>query len=210
MLKGFNPTNPHRGNAIVATFFWHGSTNIITSVTDHLTDGTPVGNPYTLVDYETLGGISMATYVAINVQNFPDPNPSQEKVLVVQANLASSITGGGIMLSAYTGVNTVAEAALGAHRSASGSGSSPSVAAPGAIAIGTGALVYGVTLSDGVVGLDTPAGFANVNNLSDASMKADGEYAVPAGAGSVNPQWTWYFSSPHSWLASALALNPAP
>ena len=47
ILKGFNPTNPHRGAAIIATFFWGGSTNIITSVSDHLTDGTPVGNPYT-------------------------------------------------------------------------------------------------------------------------------------------------------------------
>src|SRR5881394_488608 len=51
ILKGFNPTNPHRGDAIIATFFWVGSSNTITSVGDHLTDGTPVGNTYRLVDY---------------------------------------------------------------------------------------------------------------------------------------------------------------
>src|SRR2546426_3898715 len=38
IIKGFNPTNPHLGDAIIATFFWLGSTNIIDSVTDHLTD----------------------------------------------------------------------------------------------------------------------------------------------------------------------------
>src|SRR4051812_34705590 len=40
--------NPHLGDAIVATFVWQGTTNTITSVTDHLEDGTPVGNTYTL------------------------------------------------------------------------------------------------------------------------------------------------------------------
>ena len=64
-VKGFNPTNPRNGDAIVATFVWVGSTNIITAVTDHLTntDWTPVGNTYQLVEYVTAGGISMATYV---------------------------------------------------------------------------------------------------------------------------------------------------
>src|SRR3989442_303628 len=90
ILKGFNPTNPHVGDAIIATFVWLGSTNIITRVSDHLTNGTPVGNTYTLVDYVTAGGISMATYVATNGQNFPDPNPTQETVLVVQADRSSS------------------------------------------------------------------------------------------------------------------------
>ena len=56
IAKGFVPTNPHHGDAIVATFFWLGSTNTITTVTDHLCDnvpqpsgwpGTPVGNSYT-------------------------------------------------------------------------------------------------------------------------------------------------------------------
>jgi PKD repeat protein len=209
ILKGFNPTNPHRGDAIIATFFWLGSTNIISSVGDHLTDQTPVGNTYTLVDYVTIDGISMATYVATNVQNFPDPNPNQDKVLVVQANLSSPITAGGVMTSAYTGVNPVMAQALGAHRSASGSGSSTTVTGPGAIAIGAGALTYAVTLSNAVVGSEPPAGFRDVTNLSDASMKADGQYAVQASAGSVNPQWTWFFNSTSYWLATVLALNPA-
>src|SRR3954464_5401909 len=40
LIKGFNPTNPHRGDAIVVTFFWVGGpgTNIIDEVTDVLTD----------------------------------------------------------------------------------------------------------------------------------------------------------------------------
>src|SRR6266700_778971 len=49
LLKGFNPTNPHRGDAVVVSFFWRGSTNIITSVIDHLANATPVGNTYTQV-----------------------------------------------------------------------------------------------------------------------------------------------------------------
>ena len=99
--QGFHPTNPHVGDAIIVTFFWPGSTNIVTSVIDYLVDGTPVGNTYTLVEYVTAGGVSMATYVATNVQNFPDPNPDQNMVLVVQANLSSSIPDGGAIMSAY-------------------------------------------------------------------------------------------------------------
>src|SRR6185503_1985680 len=47
------PANPHLGDAIVATFFWRGTTNTITSVSDHFCDvnSTPIGNTYTLVDY---------------------------------------------------------------------------------------------------------------------------------------------------------------
>jgi hypothetical protein len=213
ILKGFNPTNPHLGAAVVATFFWPGSTNIITSVTDHLTNGTPVGNTYSLVEYVTAGGISMATYVATNARNFPDPNPDQDHVLVVQANLSASIAAGGIMLSAYGGVYPTYAQGLGAHRSGSGSSTSQTTADPGAISAGAGALVYGVTLANGVAGLEPPPGFANVTNLSDTSMKADGEYAVPAASGVIDPQWTWFFdspSSPRTWLATVLALNEAP
>src|SRR2546426_3778552 len=93
-FKGFNPTNPHLGDAIIVTFFWVGSTNtnIITSVTDHLADGTAVGNTYTPVEFVSAGGISMATYVATNVQNFPQGTfPSGGKILVGQADPASSI-----------------------------------------------------------------------------------------------------------------------
>jgi len=210
ILKGFNPTNPHLGDAIVATFFWHGSTNIITAVSDHLTDGTPVGNPYTFVEYVTAGGISMATYVATNVRNFPDPNPDQDRVLVVQANLSASITGGGIMLSAYRGVYPTFAQAMGAHQSGSGSGASQSTATAGAIPVAAGALVYGVTLADAVVGVEPPAGFSNITNMSDAVMKTDGEYALPAAAGTSTPQWTWFFNSPSTWLTTVVALNEAP
>ena len=210
ILKGFNPTNPHLGDAIIATFFWIGSTNVIISVTDHLANGTPVGNSYAFVEYVSAGGISMATYVATNVRNFPDPNPDQNTVLVVQANLLVPIADGGIMLSAYGGVEPVAAQAMGAHRSASGFSASTATADPGAIPVDAGALVYGVTLSNGVVGVAPPLGFTNVSTISGALMKADGEYAVPATAGSVDPQWTWFFTLPSTWLATVLTLKPAP
>jgi len=210
--QGFHPTNPHVGDAIIVTFFWPGSTNIVNSVTDYLVDGTPVGNTYTLVEYVTAGGISMATYVATNVQNFPDPNPDQDKVLVVQANLLSAIPDGGAIMSAYSGVNAVSAWAVGAHQSASGSGSVPTTAAPGAIAVGAGALAYGITLSDAEVGIDAPEGFTYITNISDPALKADARYAVQSSVGPVAPQWTWYFDSPaapRTWLATVLALNPS-
>src|SRR6266540_1808347 len=153
---GFNPQNPHVGDAIVATFFWVGSTNTITTVTDHLSDAaqTPVGNTYTLVDYVTSAGISMATYVATNVRGFP-----------------------------------------------------------GAIPVNAGALAFGVTMSDRLVGLGTPPGFTHVNEADDPQMKGDAEYVVQGdAAGAAEPQWTWFFdqaSSPGTWLATALTLNPA-
>src|SRR5256885_13846557 len=124
-VKGFNPTNPHNGDAIVVTFFWVGSTNIITSVTDHLTNTNwpPVGNTYRLVEYVTSGGISMATYVATNAQNIPVANQNQDNVLAVEALLSDSAADGGIWMSAWSGVGSVSP--LGAHRSASGAGVAP-------------------------------------------------------------------------------------
>jgi len=209
--KGFQPTNPHLGDAIVATFFWRGTTNTITTVADHLcdTNGTPVGNTYTLVDYVTAGGYSMATYVATNVQGFPDPATTSEQLLCVHAIFSNAITEGGEMLSAYQGVASTAASALGAFHSATGSGSTTTVADPGAIPVGAGALAYAVTMSDTVVGTDPPAGFTVITDVSDSAIKADGEYEVVASAGSVDPTWNWYFTSAHSWLATALALNPA-
>ena len=209
--KGFQPTNPHLGDAIVATFFWRGTSNTITTVADHLCDpnNTPVGNTYTLVEYVSAGGYSMATYVATNVQGFPDPATTSTQLLCVHAIFSNAITEGGVVLSAYQGVNAAAAAGLGNHHAASGSGSTTTVADPGAIAVGAGALVYAVTMSDGVVGTDPPAGFTNITNVSDSAIKADGEYAVFASGGTADPHWNWYFTSPHSWLATALALNPA-
>src|SRR2546427_6133507 len=53
--QGFQPTNPHNGDAIVVTFSWLGSTNTIDSVTDVLTTTpfTPVGNKYTRSEEHT-------------------------------------------------------------------------------------------------------------------------------------------------------------
>ena len=135
LIKGFDPVNPRHGDAIVVTFFWLGSTNLIQSVTDYLANGTPVGNTYTLVEYVTSGGISMATYVATNVRNYPESNDPQHEVLVLRATLASPVEDGGVMLSSFSGVNPVLAEAVGEHRSAAGAGSSATTAAPGPIAV---------------------------------------------------------------------------
>src|SRR5207249_6855821 len=116
---------------------------------------------------------------------------------------------GGIEISSWSGVEAVSAQALGAHQHGFGSGSSPTVADPGAISVGAGALVYGVTMSNGLAGRDPPPGFANVQTQSDAAMVTEGDYAVQASAGTAHPQWTWYFSSPSTWLATVLTLNPA-
>jgi len=215
LIKGFNPTNPHRGDAIVATFFWLGSTNIIDSVADVLTTApsyTPVGNRYTLVEYVTVGGYSMATYVATNVQNFPDPNtdPFQGDILAVGAYLSQPVSEGGVTISAWTGVNTVAAQSLGAHRSGSGSASGITAVGPGSIAIGAGALAYAVTMSNGLAGRDPPAGFTPLGIGSDNAMVIENDFAVQTAIGAVDPHWTWYWaaSPPSSWLASVVALNP--
>jgi hypothetical protein len=46
--------------------------------------------------------------------------------------------------------------------------------------------------------------------MSDASMKADGEYALFANIGTTDPRWNWYFTTSKSWFAAVVALNPAP
>lgn len=214
LLKGFDPTNPQLGDAIVATFFWVGSSNIIQNVTDHLNDGTPVGNFYHPVNYVQAGGISMATYVATNVQNFPGPDPAgNAKVLVVEATLSAPGTAsGGVLLSAWTGVDPAFARAVGAVSSASGTGdgTAPTAAAPGPINVGAGALAYGVTMTNSSANVEQPVGFARILQQSDGlAMASDGAYVVQATAGSLNPQWTWFFNTPSTWLANAVALNPA-
>ena len=208
LIKGFNPTNPHVGDAVVATFYWVGSTNVIQSVTDHInTVGfPPVGNTYKLVEYTTSGGISMATYVATNVQNFPDGYTGGDSTYVVRANLSASVTGG-LSISAYTGVAPTFLHAVGAHSSATGSGSSTTVAEPGAIAVASGDLAYTASLVNALVGRDAPTGFSDFGTGSDNSVKSDAAFAVQTNAGTINPQWTWYFSSQSTWLASVLALK---
>lgn len=214
LIKGFNPTNPHNGDAIVATFVWTGSAKI-DSVTDVLTTTpyTPVGNNYTQVEYVTANGVSMATYVATNVQHFPDAysDPSGTYILAVRANLSDSVPDGGVLISAWTGVAGLSTQALGAHRSAAGSGTTTTVADPGAIPVGGGTLAYAVSLSNALASHSTPAGFTTLASQSDLQLVDDAEYAVQASVGSVDPQWTWYFNSPlapSTWLASVLALNP--
>lgn len=212
--KGFNPRNPHVGDAIVATFFWVGSTNTITTVTDHLSDAaqTPVGNTYTLIDYVTFGGISMATYVATNVRGFADASTATDSILAVHAIFSTPIADGGVLLSAWSGVSLVDAEAVGTHHSASGSGTGPTIADPGAIPVNAGALAFGVTMSDRLAGLGTPPGFTNVNEAEDPQMKGDAEYVVQgSAAGPAEPQWTWFFdqATPGTWLATALTLNPA-
>jgi hypothetical protein len=214
--QGFNPINPHRGDAILATFFWAGSTNTITKVFDHLSDAndaaaTVVGNTYTLVEYVTAGGISMATYVATNVQNFPDPNPDDRTVLNVDAVFSDTVTHAGVVLTAWTGVRDVTAEALGAHRSASGSDPTISLVGPGSIATGAGALAYGVTMANGLVGRDPPAGFTRIGIGADAMIVIENDFAVQTASGSVDPQWNWAFdpNTPTTWLSSVLALNPS-
>jgi hypothetical protein len=211
-------TNPHLGDAIVATFFWSGP-NTISTVADHLCNddpqpsgypGTPVGNTYTLVESVSAGGISMATYVATNVRNFPDPNPDPTTALCVHAIFAQPVPDGGALLSAWSGVSSASTLALGQHHAASGAGSTtPTVADPGSVSMGAGALAYGVSMSNALVGADPPADFATLTVQSDTSFIDEANYLVSSSARSVDPQWGWYFSQPSTWLASVLVLNPA-
>src|SRR5256712_9511363 len=68
-----------------------------------------------------------------------------------------------------------------------------------------------MTLSNGLVNHPPPSSYAILAEQSDASQGLVGEavYPVPASTGSLDPQWTWYFNSPSTWLATALVLNPA-
>ena len=196
---------------MVATFYWRGSSNVITRVWDHLTDynSTPIGSTYNLVEYVTAGGLSMATYVASNAQNFPDGCTcgSSGQIFAVQADLSQSVTDGGVQTSAYTGLNPVFSQAPGAHRSASGSGSPQTVADPGAISAGAGALVYAVSATNNPVGFDAPPAFTSVATGSDSQLEANYGYLVPSASGSFDPQWNWYFSRSSTWLATVLTLQ---
>ncbi len=195
-LKGFNPTNPHRGDAIVATFFWVGTTNI-----------------YTLVDYHTAGGLSMATYVAINVQNFPDaygtPGGVQDSILAVEGDLSQPVSQGGMQIAAYTGVGPIAAFAVGAHTSTDGTGSGITVLGPGPIAVGAGALVHAVALTNGIFGYFQPSGYSEVGEGDNPAMKEDAEFFVSGAVSTSSPQWNWFYDSQsYTWLSAALVLNP--
>src|SRR2546427_449775 len=178
--KGFSPTNPRLGSAIIATVYWFGSPDIIPTVSDHLTDGTPVGNTYHLVANVSADNIAMATFVATDVQNFPEGTfPTGEKILVVEATFSAEIADGGVLISSYTGVDPVFEQAFVGFAVASGSGSTATIAHPGAIGVNAGALVYGATMANVVVGLAPPADFTPLNNgaMSNNVIKTDGDFA---------------------------------
>ena len=224
IVKGFNPTNPHVGDAIVATFFWFGTPgagNIIDSVTDVLTTApfTPVGNKYELVEFVSSGNISMATYVATNVQNFPDAGTDPSQILAVKADLRVPVTDGGVLLSAWIDVAGISTQALGQHTSNSGIGvpdpitGAPTIADPGEISVNAGALAYGVSLVSPPSGVIGPPDWTSLATLSDLVMSSDGRYdarfTVSPSGGSAHPQWSWFFTVPGTWLASVLALNPA-
>jgi len=203
--------SPHLGDAIVATFTWRGSSNTITTVSDHLEDGTPVGNTYTLVEYVTADGWSSATYIATNVRNFPDPAPSPDKILAVHAIFSDVISNASEMISSYRGVSPVTALAVGAHRSASGNGGSATVADPGPIAVDAGDAVYAFSWASTVVDNTSPASMRIITDAWDAgftSGKEEGDYLLGTSSGTVEPQWTWSFSAPSTWLAMGLALNP--
>jgi hypothetical protein len=210
--QGFNSGNPDLGDAIIATYFWRGSTNTITGIVDHLSDAaaTPAGNTYTLVEYVTDGTYSMATYVATNVQGFPAGSTDPESILNVDAVFPSPVEDAGCLLSSWRGVSGVTAQALGAHRAAWGLGSGVTTVGPGAIQIGAGSLAYGVTLANALVGRESPAGFTVFAGGADTLLATEGDYAIQVAAGSVNPQWTWYFpEGPSStWFTTVLALNP--
>jgi hypothetical protein len=210
--QGFTVGNPDLGDAIIATYFWRGSTNTITKIFDHLSDaaGTPVGNTYTLVEYVTDGTYSMATYVATNVQGFPAGSTNPESILNVDAIFPSAVTDAGCLLSAWRGVNAVTAHALGAHRSAWGIASGITPVGPGSIEVGAGSLAYAVTMANSLAGREPPAGFTAFAGGSDTLFATEGDYALQTQVGSVDPQWTWYFDDQRSstWLTTGLALNP--
>ncbi|HEY6092974.1 MAG TPA: hypothetical protein VIV83_13350, partial [Gemmatimonadales bacterium] len=226
LAKGFDfAGNPHHGDAIVATLYWLGSTNIVDSVIDFIADAnnTRAGNTYHLVEYVTRNGYSMATYVATNVQNFPDSSTTSGQILAVRAYLHQPVADGGIEISAWSGVENDFTLALGAHNSASGVDTGGNIVAHAApIAVNAGALAFTVTMGamDTVGGAFTgvflPSGFSAVavpgdnGRGSDRYMVNQAGYAVQASAGTVDPQWTWQYAPPaRPWLVSTFALNAA-
>jgi PKD repeat protein len=159
------------------------------------------------VESATACGISMATYIATNVQP-----ATGGYVHAVRANLSQPVTDGGVSITSWTGVAATFAQAVGAHVHASGSSDAAVTAAPGPLDVGSGELIYAFTLANGLVGLGKPQGFTDVGDGSDSFIKMDAVYRAPGSAGTaVNPQWTWMFNSPgqpKTWLASAFVVRP--
>ena len=146
------------------------------------------------------------------MQGFPDGfnAPAQDSILAVRADLSQSVTDGGLLISAWSGVDAVTTQVVGSHSAAAGSGSTATVADPGTVAVGAGALALGVTLSNALVGAEAPAGFTTLAVQSDANMVDETNYLVSSNVGSVDPRWTWNFTQPSTWLATTFTLNPPP
>jgi PKD domain-containing protein len=216
LAKGFDPKNPHLGDAVVATFYWLGSTYIVDSVVDFIANATStrVGNPYHLIGYVTAGGYSMATYVATNVQNFPDTSSVSGQILAVRAYLSQFVTDGGVTISSWSGVADSFALALGDNHVASGSDTGYITAHTAPIAVNAGALAFTVTMgkldSTAFTGLSLPPGFTSIGRGSDRFILEDAANQVQASAGTIDPQWTWAYAPPaRPWLVSTFALNAA-
>jgi PKD repeat protein len=217
LAKGFNGGDPQTGDAMVATIFWSG-TNTLLSVADFHTDvnRTPLNNTYHQVGpVVTAGGVSMATFVATNIQGFV-PNQDPSVVYAVQATFSQKVTDGGLLLTAFSGVAPVFTDAMGASSSASGAMNPNGVLSdPGAISIDAGQVAYGVTMTNGMVGHDPPpAPYVRTANgvMGDGVLIAEGNYTNPpfSAAGTTDPQWNWGgTSTPSNWLAQVLALKPS-
>ena len=170
LIKGFNPISPDTGDAVIATFAWVGPPGIIDSVVDVMTTGpyTHVqGNPYTLVKEVSAGGITMATYVATNIQNFPSGQP-EPTVYAVAAYLRQSVPDAGVRLSSWKGVENDFALALGSGsglaRTASGTGTTPTAASAGSLTVNSGGLVYGVSVATPLVGVGHDPAYSSVSS----------------------------------------------
>lgn len=219
IIKGFNHTNPRLGDAIVATFVWLGRATI-DSVTDWTTTNplTPVGNTYHLVHRVARGQVSMATYVATNVQNFAGgvTDLPGNSIYAVRADFSDTVFGG-VILTSYSGVYPDWPQALDAHRAASGTDTTTVLATmPGRVHAFAGALAYAVTASNALVPLTLapPPGLTEIAIMSDDRLKAGAWYTNWQSTSPFQPQWVWELGlSPlqrRSWVASALTLNQAP
>src|SRR6266480_4215419 len=230
LAKGFDPKNPRLGDAVIATVFWLGRTYIVDSVVDFVasTPNTRVGNSYHLIDYVTAGGYSMATFVATNIQNFPDSSSVSGQILAVRAYMHQRVVDGGIKISAWSGIEDNFAAALFDHATASGVDTGSNIPAhTRPIAVNAGGIVYTATMGaldttggqgfTGVGGPGTPfnqlrcVGGIDCGPGSDKYILEEAEYAVLASAGTVDPTWTWMYTAPaRPWLVTTFSLNVAP
>jgi hypothetical protein len=215
LVKGFDLGNPRLGDAIIVTVYWVNSTAVVDSVVDFIANSslTRVGNKYHPVEYVTGGGYSMATFIATNVQNFPDASTTFGQILAVRAYLSDSVPDGGLKMSAFSGVEDNFATALGENGSATASDTGSRFGRAGPITLGAGALAYTVTMS-GLFGMDGPQSgqppYRSVGQGSDEFIKEEAAYRVfPSGGTGVDPAWAWYFGDQRgTWLVTTLALNP--